>query len=92
MDDDKRVLGRIDPSPLDRVEKNIRDASARNRDSAMGERKQRDEGQERDEGDGGQKDPAAALGLEVDLAADLFDRDAHCRSASVGSGGNVKLG
>jgi hypothetical protein len=23
---------------------------------------------------------------------DLFDRDAHCRSARVGSGGNVKLG
>jgi hypothetical protein len=58
----------------------------------MGERKDRAESQKRDERGGGQKDPAAAVGLEADLAADLVDRDAHCRSARVGSGGNVRFG
>ncbi len=80
------------PRPSIAWTRNLRDASARNRDSAMRERKQRDEGQKRDERGGSQKDPAAAVGLEADLAADLVDRDAHCRSARVGSGGNVKLG
>ena len=92
MNDDEGVLCRIDAAPLNRADEDLGDASARNRDSAMSERKQRDEGQKRDEPGRSQKDPAAAVGLEADLAVDLFDRDAHCRSARVGSGGNVKLG
>jgi hypothetical protein len=39
----------------------------------MSERKQRDEGQKRDERGGRQKDPAAAVGLKVNLVADLVE-------------------
>jgi hypothetical protein len=92
MNNDEGVLCRIDAAPLNRADEDPRDASARNWDSAMSERKQRDEGQKRDEPGRSQKDPAAAVGLEADLAADLVDRDGHCRSARVGNGGSVKLG
>ena len=68
-----RELRRIDAARLNRVDKDIGDASARDRDSAMRKRKQRDEGQKRDERGGRQKDPAAAVGLEVDLVADLVE-------------------
>ena len=73
MKDNEGFLCRIDATRLNRADEDTGDSSARDRDSAMGERKQRDEGQKRDEGGGRQKDPAAAVGLKADLAADLFE-------------------
>ena len=42
--------------------------------------------------DYGLLDGFIAVGLEANLIANLAERDAHCRSARVGSGGSVRVG
>jgi hypothetical protein len=69
MNDDEGILRWIGAARLNRVDEDPGDASARDRDSAMSERKQRDKGQKRDERGGRQKDPVAAVGLKVNLVA-----------------------
>ena len=73
MNDDEGVLRRIGAARLTRVDKDIGDPGRGNRDSAMGERKRCDEGQKRDERGSRQKDPAAAVGLKVNLVPDLVE-------------------
>ena len=88
MDDDEGILCWIDTAPSIARTSISAARPLGTGINAMRERQQCDEGQKRDERSGSQKDPAAAIGLE----ADLVDRDAHCRSARVGSGGSVKPG
>ena len=74
------------------ADEDIGDPARGDRNSAMGQRRQRNEGQKRDERDRRQKDAAAAVGHEVNLVANLAQRDGHRRSASVGSVGSVRVG
>ena len=92
MGDDEGVLRRIDAACLDRVDKDLGDPAARDRNSAVRQRKQRDEGQKHDERGGRQNNPAAARRPRGGASPRISSsRDAHCRSARLGSGGKREI-